>query len=248
MDEFPPVNHSRNEEEASSSIPEEKPAESAAPEPAPEAAAPEPPEEAKPGPEILEPGLIEEPVVEKKERTPLQRFLRNLLVWAIIAVVFFTAGAVVFYFVRYQPLQVKAQQSVDELASIRETQTSTEGQLKSAQDKATGLQTQYDQAKADLDKAAGRAALQMALAEVTNARLALVNKDGPSARTALMAAQADLAKLAPVLQQKDANLAKDLDSRLSLALNELSRDPNTAKSDLEILTRSLQDLDKAMFQ
>lgn len=195
-----------------------------------------------------------EAVLEEAEPTEARpagsragRFFRAFLRWAVLVVVLFAAGVFTAYFVLYRPALTRADGLQTQLASAQQTQEVTQKSLKTAQDQAAGLQTQYAQAKADLDKANNQVALQMVLTDLANAKLALVNKDGPGAKVALMSAQTDLGKLLPAVKEKDSAMADAISARLSLVINELNRDPKTAQNDLDILAKNLQDLEKVLF-
>ncbi len=187
------------------------------------------------------------PAEERPAGGRVGRFFRTLLRWAVLVVVLFAAGVFTAYFVLYRPAQTRVDGLQGQLTSVQQTQEITQKSLKAAQDQAVALQTQAAQAKADLDKANGQAALQTTLTDLANAKLALVNKDGPGAKVALMSAQTDLGKLLPAVQAKDSNMADAISARLSLVINELNRDPKTAQNDMDILTKNLQDLQKVLF-
>jgi len=59
-------------------------------------------------------------------------------------------------------------------------------------------------------------------------------------------AQNDLAQLLPALKAADEGLANSVSGRLDIILNELNRDPTTAISDMDILSRNLDQAEKAL--
>ena len=50
----------------------------------------------------------------------------------------------------------------------------------------------------------------------------------------------------PAIQEKDPARAAAVSARLELVMNELNRDTRTAVSDLDILTRNLQELEQTL--
>lgn len=185
--------------------------------------------------------------VPRKPDSRVRKFFRSMVRWIILIVALFAAGVVTAYFLLYQPAREQINSLQGELATAQQEIETRSQELQSAQNEITALKAQKDAAVSNLDNAENRAYLQMVLTNVANARLALANKDGANARTALTAARADLEKLLPAVQVKDKDVAAGLLSRLDLALSELSRDPRTAIADLDVLTRSLQDAEKTLF-
>ncbi|MDO8970867.1 MAG: hypothetical protein Q7U74_09280, partial [Saprospiraceae bacterium] len=90
--------------------------------------------------------------------------------------------------------------------------------------------------------------LLVVMVGVANTRVALVNKNGQAAKTALEQAQADLTVIFPYISGIDPNKADLLKSRLDLAAKELVSDPTAAQTDLEKLSTDLTDLHKNLFK
>lgn len=210
------------------------------------------PEEDRPSAEASvteEPALAEtpQPVVDEP-RGPgrFRRFMRGLLRWMLLIVLLFGAGMLTTYFTLVRPLQQQAAASQSSLDQARRDLSSAETRLGESEGQVKNMQTQVEQARADVQKAQNRAALQTVRTDLALTRLALANKDGPSARTSLVQAQNDLAQLLPALEKADASLAKSITGRLEIILNELNRDPTTAISDLDILSRHLVEAEEAL--
>jgi hypothetical protein len=222
-----PTNPSEESEASPSAEELEQPSSTSAPETAPEAA---------------------EIPAAPKSPSRMGRILRVALRVAVAAIVLFAAGVATAYFVLYRPTQAQNTQALAELSQARQQLSSAQQDLTTAQNRVKTLQAQTDQAQAETTQAVIQSNLQTTLTDVANARLALTNKDGTAAREAMLAAQNDLGKLLPAVQAKDRPVADAISARLTLALNELSRDPKTALADLDVLTHNLQDLNKLLFE
>jgi hypothetical protein len=190
----------------------------------------------------------EEAVQEKPPESRMGRLARIALRWLVLAAVLFAVGFFTAYFALYRPAVNVAYQLSSEVSQTRGQLSTAQANLQDAQGQSAALKDQYDQAKINQDKAQNHLYLQMVLTDTANARLALANKDGPAAHTALTSAQGHLEKLIPAAEQQDGPAADALSTRLSLILNELNRDPQTAIADLDVLTKNLQELEKAMFK
>ncbi len=173
---------------------------------------------------------------EKQPLSRLRRFWRSSLIWLAVVAIAFTVGVVTFNFLRYQP-QVK------ELTQAYETTTDLQNQVISLTAK---LNTANDRLVV-LEDAQTHLELMQVLVDVNNARLALVNKDIPAAKTALENTAQHLEDLAPRLSGADASLVTSLPQRLVLILSGLDGDVETAKVDLELLAGNLMDIAATLF-
>jgi hypothetical protein len=173
--------------------------------------------------------------------TRLGRFMRPALRNTGALVAAFTVGLLLAYFLLYRPAAVERDKIKAEFAA-------TSQELSTSQEQLASLQTRYDQTSAELEAANRRANYQQLVGNVSRARLALAEKDGPSALVVLKEVQTNLKKLEPAIIKVDANMAKILSTRLELVMTELNRDPVTAVSDLEKLYSSLLELEKALQQ
>ena len=192
-------------------------------------------------PETPEPGID---IPQGPSR--FSRFMRSLLRWALLIVLLFGAGMLTTYFTLVRPLQQQAAASQSSLDQARQDLSSAETRLGESEGQVKNMQTQVEQAQTNVEKAQNKAALQTVRTDLALTRLALANKDGPAARTSLVQAQNDLAQLLPTLEKSDASLAKSITGRLEIILNELNRDPTTAISDLDILSRHLDEAEEAL--
>jgi predicted negative regulator of RcsB-dependent stress response len=166
----------------------------------------------------------------------LRRFWRASLIWLAVVAISFTAGVMVFNFLRYQP-QLK------ELTQAYQTTTDLQNQVNSL---TTKLNTANDRL-AVLEDAQTHLELLQVLVDVNNARIALTHEDVPSAKAALENTPQHLEDLAPKISAADANLVASMPQRLSLILSGLDNDVETAKVDLGLLAGTLMDIAETMF-
>ncbi len=175
------------------------------------------------------------------------RFNRKLLRWVGGFVGVFALGMLSTYLLLYKPLvqqydqaaaaQVAAEQQAK---AVQSTQDTVEQNLSNAQDLNQGLVKQLDSANTHV-------ILLQTLNDANQARVALGNKDTASAKTALSAATASLKKLTDVIQSTDASTAKDLQTRLNLAIGEVDANPTNAALDLGIFIKDLTDLESSLY-
>lgn len=193
--------------------------------------------------ETFQPETVAAPVDIPRGESRFNRFMARLLRWALLVLVLFGAGVIVTYIFLYRPLQLRADLAQSNLEQAQRDLSSAQSRLGESEGQVKSMQTQVEQARQDVTKAQNRAALQTVRTDLALARLALANKDGPAARTALVQAQNDLAQMLPTLQTADADLADSVTGRLEIILNELNRDPTTAISDLDILSTNLDQVE-----
>jgi len=169
------------------------------------------------------------------------RVMRPILRWIGAFVGLTGLGIMLAYLLLVQPIQRNLSLSQKELGAAQVLLQSKDANLKTLTGERDALQKGLAQAQTDLAKAKAQNDLTLVLVEVNNARVALVNKDGVTAKTALDNALANLTKALPALQQYDKALADVLKSRLELAQKELVIDPQAAQADLDKLQSSLVD-------
>jgi hypothetical protein len=101
--------------------------------------------------------------------------------------------------------------------------------------------------QSDLNAAEVHLELLRGLTDVSNARIALFMDDVDSAKAALANMPQRLDNLASVINEYDDSLAKDMQERLGLIVSGLDRDVETAKIDLELLTKDLLNIEAIIF-
>lgn len=201
-------------------------------------------------PDIPEETAPQEPVSTEmpapREESRFRRFMRSLVRAAAVILILFGAGFLIAYFFWARPAQQQVAQVQSRLEQAQRDLSSAETRMAESEGQVRNMQTQVEQAHAEVEQAQNLAALQTVRTDIAVARLALANKDGPSARNALVQAQNNLAKLLPALKAADEGLANSVAGRLDIILNELNRDPTTAISDMDILSRNLDQAEEAL--
>lgn len=188
----------------------------------------------------------ESEVEAPKEEGRFRRFMRRLVRALAVIVLLLGAGFLITYFLLARPAQQQVAQLQSRLEQAQRDLSSAETRVAESEGQVKNMQTQVEQARAEVEQAQSLAALQKVRTDIAVARLALANRDGPAARTALVQAKNDLAQLLPTLKAADEGLANSVSGRLDIILNELNRDPTTAISDMVILSRNLDQAEKAL--
>lgn len=176
------------------------------------------------------------------------RITRPVLRWLAAITGLFALGLMVGYLALYQPVSQQKDTALLQLTMAQEQVRTGEANLKTMTADRDAVQKKLTQSEADLSKARAENDLLLVLVSVNNARVALVNKDGASAKTALDQAQLDLPRALPVLEKYDKAVADVLKSRLELASKELVIDPQAAQTDLGKLQSDLLALLATVFK
>lgn len=187
------------------------------------------------------------PAPAKPQMGRLRRFWRATLIWLAVIAVAFLAGILTFNYMRYKPLDERLVQAQGELSQATQSISDLEAKLAVASDKVTALERDNQALHSELDAAQTHLELLQVLAQVNNARLALVDGDIPGAKAALENTSAQLEAIAPRIAEGNPALAESMPQRLALILSGLEGDVETAKVDLELLTGNLLDAETALF-
>lgn len=193
--------------------------------------------------DALEPEQAQETSPEKQPPSKFMRWLRKGLIGlAIVAAVFF-AGFFTDHFVRYVPLSEELDQTKADLEEANEAVSDLEEENErltsanqAAEDEIADLENALTAAKANLK-------FYQVLVDVNTARIQLFLEDIESALAALADTQDNLAELQPFIEEVDSELALSLPRRLELIISGLARDLETARIDLELLTKDLLTLE-----
>jgi cell division protein FtsB len=195
------------------------------------------------------------PAETKKTRSGrLQRFFRQAFVWLAVVALAFLAGMIADHYLRYRPLSEDLAQTQTELDQANQAISDLQAELErlnttlqAANDRVASLEGGRKTLQEELDTANAHLELLQVLVEISNARLALFLNDPEGAKAALTSTPQRLDNLSPRLTKFDANLAQSMSQRLSLIITGLERDTETAKIDLELLTKNLLDIEAALF-
>lgn len=181
------------------------------------------------------------------------RFFRKVLVWLVLVAVGFAAGVATYHFVRYEPqsedlAQARmerdlADQSIAKLQAQIEAQNAS---LQEANNTITSLQGEKLALQDELGATTARLNLMQVLVDVTSARVALFGDDVERAKAALLDTQQRLSDLLPAIGEVDSALAESMPQRLNLIISGMDRNVETAKVDLELLTKDLLEVAAAL--
>lgn len=180
---------------------------------------------------------------EKEPPSRFVRFLRKALIGlAIVAVIFF-AGFLTDHFTRYRPLSADLEQTRSELeqanldlSELEEENDELTTDNRAAKNEIADLEDELTAAKANL-------MFYQVLVDVNTAQLELFLENIEGAQAALADTEDNLEDLLPFITEVDPELALSLPRRLELIISGLERDPETARIDLELLTKDLLELE-----
>jgi hypothetical protein len=203
-------------------------------------------EESKPE-EPKESSAVQEITSEKKtEKTPPSRFVRflrkALIGLAIVAVIFF-AGFLTDHFTRYRPLSDELDQTQAELGQAKLDLSALEEENDALTNANQEANNEIAEMKDELTAARANLMFYQVLVDVNTAQLALFLEDIEGAQAALEDTETNLEDLQPFITEVNSELALSLPRRLDLIISGLERDPETARIDLELLTKDLLELE-----
>jgi hypothetical protein len=179
--------------------------------------------------------------------TRLGRVMRPVLRWLAAITGLFALGLLAGYILLYQPTQRELDTALAKLSTTNQLVSQKEQGLASAQSGLDQAQLSIKQVQDKLDAAASENMLLIVMVDVSNARVALVGKDGATAKTAIQQAQSSLSQALPYIESQDKVLSDLLTSRLDLIAKELVSDPQAAQSDLGKLASDLSTLHQKIF-
>jgi uncharacterized coiled-coil DUF342 family protein len=146
---------------------------------------------------------------------------------------------------------LKAQATIDQsnlkISNLQEQIGKLTTQVQEANNKVTALNSESNTLKAEAENASAHLELYRILVDVSNARVALFQKDVKGAKAALINTQKRLDALLPLISKYDPNLKESLPQRLSLIVSGLDRDTETVKIDLELFAKDLLEVESKMF-
>jgi len=178
--------------------------------------------------------------------TRFGRFMRGFLRWTAAVAGLFALGLLSGYLLLYRPAQQQVRSLQSEYDQSQKDLQRAQAELDQARQNLKVMERQGQGLQKDLGTARSHVLLLSALAGVNESRMELALKKTAAAREALDPAGAALKQLGPVVAAADSDLLNTAQARLALVLTEISNDPKTAASDLEILTQQLKDLESKL--
>jgi cell division protein FtsB len=176
-----------------------------------------------------------------------RRIWRTTLIWMVVIAAALLIGLSAYHFIRYKPVSEALLQTQFELSQANLTNDDLEARIATVDEKIATLESDNQSLQTELSKDKLHLDLLKVLVDVSNARLALFLEDTEGAKVALTGTTQRLESLLPAISEFDASLAISMPQRLSLIVSGLGRDVETAKIDLELLTKDLLEVEKAIF-
>lgn len=182
----------------------------------------------------------------------------RLLIGLVVIAIVFLSGFLTDHFTRYSPMKSEltetlsqtqddlnqANQSIADLESKINNLTT---QLADANERIAALEQEKEDLQTNLDSATLHLELSRTLFELRTAQIELGNGNAEEARQALSKIAPRLETLKPSIETVDANLATNMETRLTLILDSMDSNPTTAQADLGLLVSNLQSVEVLLF-
>ena len=190
--------------------------------------------------------VVSEPVEtsETQKTAPKKGFVDRALPWVIVAIVFFLVGALLTWFLIYQPKVEELATAQADLATAAENATQLQGQIDSLSTELTTAKGNLTTAQATIDSQTTEIARLEQLsviykfqADVNAARATLSKLDPASSKQALSFVSADLADLESTNVDPDA--LSGFKAKIEEANANLESDPQKALDAMETLYSNL---------
>ena len=190
--------------------------------------------------------VVSEPVEtsETQKTAPKKGFIDRALPWVIVAIVFFLVGALLTWFLIYQPKVEELATAQADLATAAENATQLQGQIDSLSTELTTVKGNLTTAQATIDSQTTEIARLEQLsviykfqADVNAARATLSKLDPASSKQALSFVSADLADLESTNVDPDA--LSGFKAKIEEANANLESDPQKALDAMEALYSNL---------
>ncbi|MBL7164659.1 MAG: hypothetical protein ISS57_18890 [Anaerolineales bacterium] len=189
-----------------------------------------------------------------KEESKVRRIFRMLLRWTLGILIVFGVGFLTAVYMLFRP-EVQSNRELQN--QIQSEQQAAEEQFADLESQIAGLEGQIDDLNPlaieneELLAAQGEFELHIAILDarldVSNALLALAVNDPARARVSLEKTGDALATVSSMLPEDQRAMVTSMEQRLDLALTEMEDDPYAAQSDLDVLSKSLLELEDALF-
>jgi F0F1-type ATP synthase membrane subunit b/b' len=183
------------------------------------------------------------------------RLIHTALIHIIVSGVAFAIGMLVMYLWLYRPVASQLSTAQGETAAItteleqaQAAHEQTRTELQAAEEKIQGLEQTVESQEQQLERTATRIHLLRVMYHSRVAQSALQNREQTTARRAIAEARRELDAALPAVEAEDEEVAQSLTLRLDLVSNGMTRDPTTARSDLEILINNLILLERLLAQ
>lgn len=181
------------------------------------------------------------PVIsEAKPENRLQKYMRGVLRWVLVALLAFGLGALLITFALYIPTRQKFDKSNTDLGHANATITSNTARI------AT-LEAVNETLQADLDSATLHMQVLKALSGVRAASLAVAADDYAGARLSLIQASEALDTLSSLLGPEQDDVLTAMQQSADQALTKVKSDLKSAQQELDQLMQNLMQLENNLF-
>lgn len=197
-----------------------------------------------------------EPVIEVDTYTPagaepiaeppkgpgrVRRFIRRVLMWAIVILGVFALGVGATWVTQVRRLQSEKQSLQDQVQELQAEESAALEVLREQQ------RIEIETLQEEIDAANLHIQLVNALVDVSSARVALGQEDLVGVRTALAGTDERLSKLQNELGADGVTAVKALRDQLASLLDDLGEDPALTDQDLERMIANLLALERSVF-
>lgn len=157
--------------------------------------------------------------------------------WLTAVLVSLLAGAALVFFLLYLPASSALRQSQVELTGVTGELEQVKAKTESLQTNLSAAEGRIESLQAELESVTLSLAIARLQANISYARLALINKDTLTARQELSDAEGNLAELSRQLD--DSETSNALAARLKTIRTNLTNDPSRALDEMRILGENL---------
>jgi hypothetical protein len=188
----------------------------------------------------LEDEKVNQNKTDTKPKTQLQKSMRKVLQWGLLALTAFVLGGLIVAVALYIPNRLNLDIANTELENANATITGKTGQI-------TTLQTGNDTLQTNLDSATLHMYVLKALSGVRGASLAVAADDYAGARLSLIQASEALDMLSGLLDNDQTDVITAMQKSAAQAFSDITTDLNSAHPELVQLTKNLLQLEDNLF-
>jgi chromosome segregation ATPase len=175
-----------------------------------------------------------------KPETRLQKLMRGVLRWVLVALLAFGVGALIITFALYIPTRQKLDKASADLENANATITAKTEQI-------TTLQTGNETLQKELDSTTLHMYVLETLSGVRGASLAVAADDYAGARLSLIQASEALDTLSGLLGMDQKDVLTAMQQSAAQALANVQNDLKSAQPELDQLTKNLVQLEDNLF-
>ena len=188
-----------------------------------------------------------EPATQMKAPSRIKKFFQQALIYLIVIIVAFLAGFLVDHFLRYRPMAEQLEITQTELEEANQQISTLEFDKNLLIYDIDIAYHEVSRLTSKLELAEAKNQFYAILVDINNARIELFLDDADAPLSALDQTGERLEALLPLISETDPQLALSLPRRLDLIISGITRDPETARIDLELFTKDLLILELQLF-